>query len=115
MLTEYSQVLKQRLAPLPSNDAHSAIEQAGATASKYLNEAILEINARLGHGYAEKHPELIAAFMRTAASDYNAWSLGVATGHVCKQLNALTDLGNELGHAVNALGHICDSIGGISH
>ena len=115
MLPPYDHVLKQRLAPLPDNDAHSAMDQAGFTASKYLNEAILEINARLGPGYAEKHPELIAAFMRTAASDYSAWSLAVATGHICRELKALADLAGQLGHAVGALDHISNSIDSISH
>ena len=47
------------------------MRQAAATAAEYLDAAIREIDAALGMGYAAKHPELVAAFMQTAASDFD--------------------------------------------
>ena len=45
--------------------------QASMTAHQYFHAAIKSIDDRFGEGYAQNHPELIAAFLRTAASDYN--------------------------------------------
>ena len=39
------------------------------TADEYLASAIGHIDLQLGEGYAKRHPELIAAFMQTAAMD----------------------------------------------
>ncbi|EHI3194102.1 hypothetical protein J9Z47_001758 [Salmonella enterica] len=44
-----------------------------------MERATDEINRLFGDGYAEKHPELIIAFMHTAATDETAMSLrGIA-------------------------------------
>ena len=76
-------------APLPTNDALSAMNQATATAGLYLVDAIKVIDAQFGEGYAKQHPELIAGFMQTAASDYRAWSNGVNTAHITQALEYL--------------------------
>ncbi|EHG3080478.1 hypothetical protein VY487_004794 [Salmonella enterica] len=53
--------------------------QAANTASYWMERAIDEINSLSGDGYAQKHPELITAFMHTAVSDETAMSLrGIA-------------------------------------
>ncbi len=75
--------------PLPTNDAYSAMGQATSTASIYLSDAITSIDNALGKGYATKHPELIGAFMQSAASDYNAWMLGICTEHICESLDRI--------------------------
>src|ERR1035437_988991 len=51
-------------------DAQSLMRQAGMTAEEYLNDGIRCIDRSLGKGFAKDHPELIAAFMRTAALDF---------------------------------------------
>lgn len=51
-------------------NAETLLRQASMTADEYLSEAIRRIDGRLGKGYAEKHPELIGAFMAAAASDF---------------------------------------------
>ena len=48
------------------------LSQASDTASIYMGRAIYEIDLLFGDGYAENHPELVAAFMQTAALDYHA-------------------------------------------
>ncbi|HCL5310892.1 TPA: hypothetical protein N2G38_003219, partial [Salmonella enterica] len=49
--------------------------QAANTAAYWMERATDEINRLFGDGYAEKHPELIIAFMHTAATDETAMSL----------------------------------------
>ena len=51
------------------------LREAVTTAEKFFNEAINCINHTLGEGYAEKHPELIAAFMQVAVSELNSHTL----------------------------------------
>jgi hypothetical protein len=55
-----------------SAGSETLMRQASMTADEYLREAIERIDLRLGHGYAKAHPELIAAFMQTAALDFGA-------------------------------------------
>jgi hypothetical protein len=47
------------------------LRQASMTAHDYFVAAIKTIDDQLGSGYAKEHPELIAAFMRTASSDFS--------------------------------------------
>lgn len=53
-------------------DAQTLMVQASDTAATYLDHAILDIDKRLGQGYAKTHPELVAAYMQTAAIDFAA-------------------------------------------
>jgi hypothetical protein len=46
-----------------------------AETGHYLDAAIVEIDNRLGRGYASEHPQLIAAFMQTCAIDSVAGTL----------------------------------------
>jgi hypothetical protein len=65
--------------PLPSSDENmhdrisagndTLMRQAQGTADTYMRAAAEDIDAMLGNGYAAKHPELIAAYMQTAAID----------------------------------------------
>ena len=45
------------------------LQQAPLTANEYLDAAIIAIDARFGDGFARIHPELIAAYMLTCATD----------------------------------------------
>jgi hypothetical protein len=51
-------------------NAMDLMRQAGSTADAYLGDGIECIDKRLGKGFAKEHPELLAAFMRTAAADF---------------------------------------------
>ena len=44
----------------------------GARARDYMGNAVRDIDGLFGDGYAEEHPELIGAYMRTAAADFGA-------------------------------------------
>ena len=46
------------------------MQQASMTADAYLRVAKQRIDAAFGRGYAAKHPDLVAAFMATAARDF---------------------------------------------
>ena len=65
------------------------------TADQYLNEAITAIDEKFNKGYAENHPELIAAFMKVAASDMNYATLAKAQSEAIETLaeaiNSLSD------------------------
>ena len=54
--------------------AETLMRQAGYTAEEYMRAAIKSIDEMLGAGYAKNNPELISAFMQTAALDYKAAS-----------------------------------------
>lgn len=56
---------------LSNRTAHALMEQAPETASYFLSAAIKKIDGKFENGYAEKHPELIAAFVAACASDFN--------------------------------------------
>jgi len=50
--------------------AETLLDQATDTADEYLAQAIKSIDKRFGKGYAQQHPELVAAFMKVAAQDF---------------------------------------------
>jgi len=51
--------------------AAELLKQANCTAECYLIDAIHSIDKFLGDGYAAAHPALIAAYMKTAALDFD--------------------------------------------
>jgi hypothetical protein len=74
------------------------MRQAPMTADLYLGEAIEDIDKRLGKGYAKAHPELVAAYMFTAAADYGATLLAQ------KLQDGITELSSELSDAIQSYG-----------
>jgi hypothetical protein len=56
------------------NDISASFEtllrRAHMTAEDYLIYAISDIEKHLGEGAAEKYPQIVAAYMQTAAIDY---------------------------------------------
>lgn len=58
-----------------TSSAPDLMEHAVKTANDYMADAILMINKQLGNGYAQQHPELIGAFMQTAAQDFKTSTL----------------------------------------
>ena len=65
-----------------SADASELMKQAGYTADNYMRDAVERINKHLGDGYAELHPELIGQYMQTAALDYLATSVLIASQNI---------------------------------
>ncbi len=50
--------------------AETLMRQAGMTAAEYLSKAVDEIDSQFGEGFSKSHPDLVGAFMRTAALDF---------------------------------------------
>ena len=59
----------QRIGEMPSFE--ELMTQACKTVENYLSEAQGSIDRVFGAGYARHHPELVAAFIRTAAQDFD--------------------------------------------
>lgn len=71
--------------------------QASSTASVYLSNAKQHIDDVFGKGYAEKNPNLVAAFIETAASDYNTSSTAKVFASALKELaEGLRDIANAI-------------------
>ena len=76
-------------------DHKTLMRQAPMTAHEYFHEAIKSIDDRFGDGYAQAHPELIGAFMQTAARDFQtaitALTMQDAAEQISKTLRARSD------------------------
>ena len=53
-------------------DIETLMRQASKTTHEYFHAAIEYIDERFGDGYAQAHPELVGAFMLTAAQDFDS-------------------------------------------
>lgn len=53
-------------------DGDTILRQAHKTAHEYMIHSRYDIDAVFGDGYAEAHPDLVAAYMKTAAMDLGA-------------------------------------------
>ena len=68
----------------------------GVTIAQYLTQAIFEIDLRLGDGYAEKHPGLIAECVRSQTLDFNNCLMVATIWEIRDTLDYLADqLGRE--------------------
>ncbi len=63
--------------------------QASDAAESYMNRAVSSIDSRFGDGFAKKNPELIAAFMKTCASDFAASINGRSLEKVASRIESL--------------------------
>jgi hypothetical protein len=59
----------------PTPSLETLVRQASMTAHDYFKASITTIDEKFGKGYAKKHPELVGAFMQTAALDFLAMQL----------------------------------------
>ena len=75
-------------------DYTTLLRQAYMTAHDYMLHAVADIDERLGKGYAKEHPELIAAYMWTAAADFGCASIAKEFGE------AISNLAETLGRGV---------------
>ena len=56
----------------------AVMRQAWMTAEEYFTSAIECIDKQFGDGYAKLHPDLVGAFMQTAARDFHSTMMKVA-------------------------------------
>lgn len=79
-------------------NSDTLLRQASITADEYLTEAIKSIDKRFNEkGYAKAHPELVAAFMKVAASDMNYASLAKAQSEAIEELaSAINSLSERI-------------------
>lgn len=54
------------------NKAKKYGDDAGLQAANWLTQAVRHIDERFGEGFAQKHPELMAAMVSASALDYHA-------------------------------------------
>ena len=73
------------------------LKQASITANTYLINAKEDIDKTFGDGYAEKNPTLVAAYMKTAASDMNTSTIGKVFG------SALLEIAEKLDAIASAI------------
>jgi hypothetical protein len=70
-------------------DWQTLMRQAWMTAADYMDNAVREIDAKFGQGYAEKNPALVAGFMQAAASDFHAAAVGVGAQRISEALDGI--------------------------
>ena len=71
------------------------MEDGASAAEYYMSRAIESIDKKFGEGYAEKHPELIGAFMKASAKEaqgnYVSKSLQLCTEDIVSELEVISD------------------------
>jgi hypothetical protein len=72
-------------------DFQTLLMQAADTTQLYLSRAIHDIDEALSPGYAAKHPELVAAFITTAARDFHSSMVGVALQQLTDAVQDIAD------------------------
>lgn len=90
------------------------LRQAGLTAHDYMIYAVRDIEAIFGKGYAEKHPELVGAYIRTCAADFHTAILTQESlPAISEALGRLGEILNELEvtQAIQFVGRALDRLG----
>jgi hypothetical protein len=59
-------------------DVTTLFHQAPKTINDYLLEGIKSIDRQFGNGYAKNHPELLGAFIKACALDFNSSIIAAA-------------------------------------
>lgn len=70
------------------------LRQASMTADDYLMNAIEGVEKRLGEGAAKKYPQIVAAYMQAAATDFHG---SVLAQQVRRGLDGIANAINETG------------------
>jgi len=74
----------------PTISDTNAVFQAGDTMDTYLARAIVDIDKRLGNGYAKRHPELISSCIMSQTFDYNNTSITASLYELSEKLHEFT-------------------------
>lgn len=79
-------------------DYDNLVGQASNTAADYMAAAKKHIDRTFGDGYALKHPELVAAFMKSAGEDFNTAVLAIAVQEASDKIeSALHAIADRMG------------------
>nr|WP_279090043.1 hypothetical protein [Comamonas thiooxydans] len=89
-------------------DFKTIYEQAADTAESYMLKAVRIINENFGDGYAQAHPELIAAFMTSATSECHTITAAKVNSA------AIRSVAESLNSMASALDRISDSLDNVS-
>lgn len=84
-----------------SND--TLLEQAPMTADEYLRAGVRTIDKQFGDGYAKEHPELLAAYMKTCATDFGTAVLVVAIQEAIEQVTGNDTLARAIKRAAEEI------------
>lgn len=76
------------------------MRQAMDTTETYFNRATRTIDRKFGEGYAEKHPELVGDYMKTAAMDFDT----------CMKRQALDGLSGEVSCVHLSISGLSDAV-----
>jgi hypothetical protein len=85
------------MSTIVSAEPETLMRQASMTAHTYLFAARESIDQCFGDGYAEEHPQLVAAFLETCARDF----------HTSMFVKILGELGYQV---ESALDHLAEEI-----
>lgn len=72
--------------PTYSNPRIDLVEESCEAADEIMATAVDEINKTFGPGYAAAHPELVGAYMRTAAQNFDTTMRVYANERLVKDL-----------------------------
>jgi hypothetical protein len=85
-------------------DFTTMLRQAGMTAETYLIDGVAAIDKFFGKGFAKEHPELIGAFMQSAATECAGRTIAQQIRAGLDELGAALDLSSrETGKMLSAI------------
>jgi hypothetical protein len=84
-------------------DWYELARQSGHTGGDWMCMAADRIDLIFGDGYAVKHPELIAAYMQVAASDFHSAAIGMAAQKLCNHMPDLSILDHVAQRVTDAM------------
>jgi hypothetical protein len=70
-------------------------------AATYLRAAVESIDKVFGEGHAKKHPDLVAAFLATAAADFHSCKVTAEAKGVTGALSEIAGSISEVGEAIS--------------
>jgi hypothetical protein len=86
-----------------TTDDYTLMQQAMITTNRTMQRAVHNIDETFGDGYAQQHPELIGAYMKTAAIDlgtaFIARAIEDTAGEIAGVAKALEGIAGEIGRA----------------
>lgn len=78
-------------------DFGTLFDQSWKSAADYLAHSHEEIDVRFGEGYAKKNPQLVAAFIQAANSDFvSAVNLKVVQAMAARLADSISELADSL-------------------
>lgn len=72
------------------------MSQSVETAKHYMVEAIKAVDGRFGDGFSQKNPEMVAAFMKTAADDFMTAIFAQNIQNLCEYISDINKTAKRL-------------------